>query len=157
MVVLRSAKISDFPGLLSLVTQLGYPATEAEFKQRLSDFLDVKGHNVAIACDKDKIVGLIAWSQSRLFVSSTIRFRVEALVVDESYRGQGVGQELMQYLEEIVRALGETAIIDLTTGIERVNEGTHDFYKDLGYYSDGKIYLKKEVKLACNLAKVPEE
>jgi len=40
------------------------------------------------------------------------------------------------------------AIIDLTSGLRRVQDGTHEFYKRIGYKNEGpmaKFYLRKEL------------
>nr|WP_280956250.1 GNAT family N-acetyltransferase [Candidatus Odyssella thessalonicensis] len=134
--------------LLPLLNQLGYPVTEQDLKRRLTTFLAQRGQGIAIAChEKGSIVGLIAWSKSHLLLKDKVRYHIEALVVDTHYRKQGIGQKLMQYLESLALQ-GEPAIIDLTSGVRRAPEGTHDFYKRLGYHNEGamaKIYLRKEI------------
>lgn len=57
------------------------------------------------------------------------------------------GKKLMFFIEE--RAHNSSpAIIDLTSGLRRSKDGSHDFYKRLGYQNDGlmaKLYLRKEI------------
>lgn len=53
----------------------------------------------------------------------------------------------MQFVENHVQKFSE-AIIDLTSGLRRSNEGTHEFYTKLGYKNEGfmaKLYLRKEI------------
>ncbi|XVN42358.1 MAG: hypothetical protein RCG15_06990 [Candidatus Rickettsia vulgarisii] len=53
----------------------------------------------------------------------------------------------MEFVEEIARK-NRPAIIDLTSGLRRKEEGSHEFYKCLGYKNEGsmaKLYLRKEI------------
>jgi GNAT superfamily N-acetyltransferase len=95
---------------------------------------------------KDQVIGFIAWSKSMLFVSDAVRFHIEGLIVDKDHRGQGVGKKLMLFVEEISKSSGP-AIIDLLSGIRRQGDGSHEFYKALGYKNEGpmaKLYFRKE-------------
>lgn len=148
MIIVRPWDNDNIYELLPLLTQLGYPATEQDVERRLTTFLAQRGHGVTIARhETGGIVGLIAWSKSHLLLKDKVRYHIEALVVDAHYRKQGIGQKLMQYLESLALQ-GESAIIDLTSGVRRAPGGTHDFYKRLGYHNDGpmaKVYLRKEL------------
>ncbi|HHF7373672.1 TPA: GNAT family N-acetyltransferase [Legionella bozemanae] len=102
-------------------------------------------YGVLLAEIAGKVVGWIAWSKSYLFVSETTRFHIEGLVVDQGYRNQGIGKKLMITVEEFARKFSP-CIIDLTSGLRRAKEGSHDFYKSLGYQNEGhmaKLYLRK--------------
>ena len=53
----------------------------------------------------------------------------------------------MEFVEEIARSFCPV-IIDLTSGLRRAKDGTHGFYKKLGYNNEGsmaKLYLRKEI------------
>ena len=62
MIIIRSAKITDFDGLLPLLDQLGYQTTKEELESRFTSFLNNEGYGVAVACIDTKIVGFVAWS-----------------------------------------------------------------------------------------------
>ena len=70
------------------------------------------------------------------------RATVESVRVDEKYRGQGIGKELM--LWAIERARRENCFaVQLTTNAERAN--AHRFYENLGFRGSHlgmKLYLK---------------
>lgn len=145
MITVRTAIISDVQALLPLVAQLGYPTTIDEFKKRLELFMYLDGYGVAVACDQTDVIGLIAWSKSNLFVSDATRIRIEGLVVDQKYRGQGIGKMLMVFMEEVAKKFSPV-IIDLTSGLRRAQDGSHEFYKSLGYQNEGpmaKVYFRK--------------
>lgn len=81
------------------------------------------------------------------FLFSRKRARIEALVVDPTYRRKGIGKALINSAEEHAKKQ-KCATIDLTSGVKRAQMGTHDFYKALGYNNEGpraKVYLRKEL------------
>ncbi|MDF3047791.1 MAG: Acetyltransferase [Candidatus Midichloriaceae bacterium] len=143
---IRHATNFDISGLLPLLAELGYPASLEDFTIRFKRFLKTPGYGVAVCEIEKQIVGFIAWSRSNTFVSNAVRFRIEGLVVANNYRGQGIGKKLMRFVEDIARSNG-ICIIDLVSGLRRAKDGTHEFYKSLGYKNEGhmaKLYLRKE-------------
>ncbi len=146
-ILVRSAETSDISTLVPLMDQLGYPVLKHELKLRFERFTKNNGYGVAVACLENQVVGFVAWSTSSVFVLDKVRFHIESLVTDEKYRGYGVGKKLMLFVEDIARKFSP-AIIDLTSGLRRAKDGSHEFYKNLGYHNDGhmaKLYLRKEV------------
>jgi GNAT superfamily N-acetyltransferase len=146
-VIIRKATISDVPTILPLIKQLGYPTSEDEFTLRFQKFTQNPGYGVAVASLDNQVIGWVAWSKSELLVLAKTRFNIEGLVVDESHRGKGIGKKLMVFVEEIASAFSPS-VIDVTSGIRRAKEGTHEFYKRLGYKHDGpkaKIFFRKEL------------
>jgi GNAT superfamily N-acetyltransferase len=147
MINIRFAHHDDLPGLLPLMAQLGYPCTPEELENCFHAFTAFHGHRIAVACDESKIIGWMAWTTTKVFVVNKTRFHLEGIVVDEYYRGQKIGRKLMSFLEEIAKESG-SVIIDLCTGLRRAKDGTHEFYKKLGYANEGsmaKLYLRKEI------------
>jgi GNAT superfamily N-acetyltransferase len=147
MITVRIATVNDVPSLLPLIEMLEYPTTEQILEKRFMNFIKLDGYGVAVALAEDKVTGLIAWSKSMLFVSDAVRFHIEGLIVDENYRGQGVGKKLIYFLEKIAKN-STPSIIDLTSGLRRAKDGSHEFYQALGYKNEGhmaKLYFRKEL------------
>lgn len=152
--ILRDVTVEDLPHLLPLLKELGYPTTLESLEVRHERFLKNPGNGVVL-CEKKilphdsvQIVGFVAWSKSHLIISDITRFHIEALVVSSDHRCQGIAKMLLQYVEEIAQCF-VPSLIDLTSAKRRAKEGTHDFYKRLGYSNDGsleKVYLRKEFK-----------
>ena len=142
--VIRNTTLNDAPQLLSLMEQLGYPQTIPDMKDRLQQYMS-SDSQVLIAENQGLIMGLIAFFCFPLFVSSGKSCRIAALVVDETCRGQGVGRDLLKAAEERAKQQG-CVILDLTSGLRRAKDGSHEFYKNLGYGNDGpqaKLYFRK--------------
>ena len=147
MITTRYANINDTPGILPLLEQLGYPTNIEGLRLKFNDFIQNPGYGVAIAEENSRIIGFVAWSMSKLFVLDKVRFHIEGIATHEKYRGKGIGRKLMEFVERIAFE-HSPAIIDLTSGIRRAKEGTHEFYKKLGYKNEGhmaKLYLRKEL------------
>lgn len=145
--MIRHATIDDTPKLLPLLSELGYPVTLEDLNRRFLKFSSNPGYGVAVCETNKEISGFIAWSKSDLFVSDTIRIHIEGLIVSTSHRGTGIGKKLMRFVEDIARQ-HSPAIIDLTSGLRRAQDGTHEFYKRIGYQNEGpmaKLYLRKEL------------
>jgi GNAT superfamily N-acetyltransferase len=135
------------PGALPLLTQLGYPCHLDVLKTRFVRFLENPCYGVAVCEMNAEVLGLVAWSKSDLFVSDTVRFHIEALIVSARHRGKGIGKKLMAWVERVAQQHAP-AVIDLTSGLRRASDGSHAFYKRLGYHNDGpmaKLYLRKEL------------
>ena len=114
---------------------------------RFVNFLNNPEYSVVIYEMDNKVVGLVAWSKSDLFVSDKVRFNIEGLIVAENHRGMRIGKKLMEFVEEIAKQHAP-AIIDLTSGIRRAKNGSHEFYKRPGYQNEGlmaKLYLRREL------------
>lgn len=62
---------------------------------------------------------------------------LEDVFLDEKYRGQGLGKELMQKVIEKAKEIGCYKIV-ATSRFER--EGVHEFYKKLGFIEHGKSF-----------------
>jgi GNAT superfamily N-acetyltransferase len=147
MIIVRRANKKDIESLLPFMTQLGYPTNLDMFKKRFDSFLNLDGYGIGLACLKDQIIGLAAWSKSTIFVIDKIRIHIEALVVNEHYRGQGIGKKLIDFIEDFAKQFSPV-VIDLTSGVRRAKDGSHEFYKNLGYQNEGhmaKLYFRKEL------------
>ena len=86
-----------------------------------------------VACDKDKIVGNIIYSKSKIINDENKNFEVLCMGpigVLPSYQGQGIGSLLMKYSIEKAKLLGYKAIIIF---------GNAEYYHRFGL-SDAKEY-----------------
>lgn len=145
--IIRHAAIDDTPKLLPLLSELGYPATLEDLNRRFLKFLKNPGFGVAVYEANEEITGLVAWTKTDHLISDATRFSIVGLVVSTSHRGMGIGKELMKFVENIAKQ-HSPAIIDLTSGLRRAQDGTHEFYKCIGYQNEGpmaKLYLRKKL------------
>jgi GNAT superfamily N-acetyltransferase len=145
--MIRHATIDDTPRLLPLLSELGYPATLEDLNIRFLKFLSNPGYGVAVCEMNEEITGFVAWTTTDHLISDATRFSIVGIVISTNHRNMGIGKKLMAFVEDIAKQYSP-AIIDLTSGLRRAQDGTHEFYKRIGYKNEGhmaKLYLRKEL------------
>jgi GNAT superfamily N-acetyltransferase len=127
---LRPIRRQDVSRLAGLLGQLGYPTTEAAVHERLDYWLD-DPLSWLIGADGDgHLTGVAALHVLPMFEVTGKLGRLLALVVDERYRGRGVGQSLVTAAEEQARAAG---CVKMEITSSRYRARTLEFYQQLGY------------------------
>jgi GNAT superfamily N-acetyltransferase len=136
---IRAAASADSHAIANLVTQLGYPSSAEEIRKRLAAFADNPDYAVWVAEYGGRVVGLTG-----VFLHYAVEFdgaygRLLGLVVDEPYRGRGIGKKLLEVAEAWLRERG-IAKLTLTSGHQR--KEAHEFYRRLGYTETGLRFVK---------------
>ncbi|GIG87914.1 hypothetical protein Pen02_28500 [Plantactinospora endophytica] len=129
-VELRPIRRQDVPGLTGLLGQLGYPTTEAAVHGRLDYWLDDPSSWLVGADDDGELIGVAALGVQPMLEVTGKLGRLLALVVDERYRGRGVGRSLVTAAEEQARIAG---CVKMEVTSRRCRTRTHEFYQHLGY------------------------
>lgn len=128
--ILRPARSSDAAAVAVLATQLGYPSQPEEAERRLQALAERSDHIVLVAETDGGAV--VAWCHAggALPVETGPFAEILGLVVDESRRGQGIGEKLVEAAAEWAIGNGfET--IRVRSNV--VRERTHRFYERLGF------------------------
>jgi ribosomal protein S18 acetylase RimI-like enzyme len=140
--MIRKAELKDLSDLVRLTELLGYPVSDlAEFGLRVEKLLKEPAHFLLVAEIDGKVHGYIeAGFQSTLCVTSA--YVILGLVVDSELQDQGLGGQLIDYLEAEVKNLGIQQIA-LNSGESR--HLAHEFYEKHGYALDHmqKKFVKK--------------
>lgn len=94
-----------------------------------------KGNSaVFVAEENDVVIGAVAVSvsvsASYPFITSRPRACIATIVVAESYRGKGIGRELMSAAEAYAKEKGAA---DIKLEVMAFNSNALDFYRELGY------------------------
>lgn len=110
-----------------LIAQLN-PALPVPTAEHLATLLADPAATLLVARDGNRIVG----TAMVIVYPTTIRFesRIEDVVVDESARGRGVGEALVNACIEVARSRG-ASIIELQTA--RVREAANRLYERMGF------------------------
>jgi GNAT superfamily N-acetyltransferase len=147
----RQATREDLPEIVQMLADDFLGATRERYENPLPksyvkafEEINADKNNELIVAEKDgKIVGTlqITFTPSISFQGGK-RATVESVRVDEKYRGQGFGKELMKWA--INRAREENCVaMQLTTNSDR--KDAHRFYENLGFkgtHLGMKLYLK---------------
>lgn len=145
----RDARPSDAEALANLTTQLGYPVTVAELAERLAS-LDTRDGAVIVAEMRDDrdAARVVGWVHVRILVLLTgAHAEIDGLVVDEEYRGQRIGEDLLSRAEQWAVERGQQRIYVRSNVIR---ERAHRFYEGLDYERVKTSYtFVKEVDMSA--------
>ncbi len=147
----RQANREDLPEIVRMLADDFLGATRERYENPLPESytkafeeIEQDKNNELIVAEKDgEIVGIlqITFTPS-ISLQGGKRATIESVRVDEKYRGQGFGKELMNWAIE--RAREENCFaVQLTTNADR--KDAHRFYEDLGFAGSHlgmKLYLK---------------
>jgi len=141
---IRPARPEDAEALANLATQLGYPSTVEQIRERL-DMLQARPDEDAIIVAEigGRVMGWVHAHTYKLLVEAP-EVEIGGLVVDESMRGQGIGEELMQAAEAWALERGCASVYVRSNTIRT---RAHEFYKRIGYEILKSQYaLRKAIK-----------
>lgn len=137
--IVRDLQPADLPAAVGLLDQLGYALGEREVRARLEQVLKAPGHRVRVAEQGGKVVGLIHVFE-RPALEKPCEAIVQALVVDGTVRGAGIGAALMRDAEGWAGERG-LASVALYTRTDRA--GAHAFYETIGYRKANSSHLMR--------------
>jgi GNAT superfamily N-acetyltransferase len=143
--VIRSACIDDIDYIQVLLEQLGYPLQQSETAERVQRYSSSESYCLFVVEVEGSLKGFVAGTITESFIVPGKKLHIEALVVDSTCRGQGIGTHLMQFIETWAYEKGCTTI-DLVSGMHRASDGTHDFYKKLHFITGEKTYFRKQIR-----------
>lgn len=126
---IRRAEIRDAEELAGLTSQLGYPTTADQTRERMQRLDDLRRGRVLVAEADGRVMGWIHVAAEHCLEAEPWA-EVRGLVVDERWRGRGVGTELIRHAEAWAREEG-LALLRLRTNV--VRERAHEFYRRLGF------------------------
>lgn len=89
---IRDARLDDAPVLAALMTELGHPTTPLSMSSGLNRVLADPAFRTLVAeTGERKVVGFAGFRVGPTFEGDVLEGEIVALVVDPTYRGQGVG------------------------------------------------------------------
>lgn len=135
----RSAQLADLPTIIRMLADDILGSQRERYEDPLPESylnafreIDADPNNELIVAEFDGgVIGTLqlTYTPSISFQGGK-RCTVESVRVDERYRGQGIGREMMQWAIERAKAKGCVSM-QLTTNNDRVD--AHRFYESLGF------------------------
>jgi len=124
----REALPADAERITALAAQLGYDVALADVKRRLAAAEEGREILVAVV-PRAGVIGWIEVSQCEALLSPRAA-EVEGLVVEDEYRGNGIGELLLRNAESWARRRG-SSVMRVRSNVLR--ERAHAFYLRLGF------------------------
>ena len=135
MISIRSITNNDFEKVSKLLLQLGYKATPYDLKIRIERINSHEKGNVFVAeTDSNEIIGCVQALIDTRFAGGSFG-EIVSLVVDESYRGKGIGKKLIDTAADWLKQKGEKT---LRIRCNVIRDETHKFYEHLGFIEKKK-------------------
>ncbi|HET7815386.1 MAG TPA: GNAT family N-acetyltransferase [Candidatus Baltobacteraceae bacterium] len=125
---IREALAGDAPRIAQLCVQLGYDVPLAHVEW----FLGLARTDRELLVAVVPRVGVVGWIgvAARPALLASARADVEGLIVEDEYRGLGIGARLLEAAEEWARKRGCTSVRVLSNVIR---ERAHHFYERRGF------------------------
>ncbi|RRS29845.1 MAG: acetyltransferase [Epsilonproteobacteria bacterium (ex Lamellibrachia satsuma)] len=123
MITLVKAKLSDIPAMQALVSS---EVKEGIILDRSEDEVATNIRSYVLAKEGEKLVGYTA-----LHIHSKRLAEIRSLIVDEKYRGQKIGQRMVEFTLEEARTLGVEEDVLVLTYLP-------EFFKKLGFHEINK-------------------
>ncbi|KPN19552.1 GNAT family N-acetyltransferase [Luteimonas terrae] len=138
---LRSASAIDADDVAALLSEMGYPCSVAEARERIGLITANDRQALVLARSGGRVCGLIALDFMYYLPLGSTTCRITALVVTSESQGNGLGRQLLKEAERRARFAG-AARLELTSGSQRAD--AHAFYKACGF-SDGTLRFIKRL------------
>jgi len=137
---IRRAKSGDASDLAALSGELGYPATAAEIKSRLSRLKSAANNALFVAECDGEVIGWLHISVNHLIEVRT-RAEINAFIVSEKQRSKGAGARLLDAAEKWARG---KKCEHMSVRCNVVRERAHAFYQRHGFeqYKTQKSFRK---------------
>ena len=128
-IITRQITDQDAVAITNLSVQLGYPLLEEQIHQNIQTILAHKDLNAYVATDQNKVVGWIGVAQVHM-IESLPYCEINGLVIDENYRGKGIGKLLIERAGQWAKENGNDKL-RLRCNVKRIE--AHRFYHHLGF------------------------
>lgn len=146
-ITIRMAESTDTTTIANLMFQLGYPLSLSDMEQIVTKYLTTGQYAIFVAiANGGRLIGAASVIIIDHFHQIGKAAILSLLVIDAEYRGRGVGSVLMDFLEDYAKC-NSCISVELKSGVRRIKEGTHDFYKKRGYIDNAtnQTYFKKNL------------
>lgn len=128
---IRMAVTEDAPRISDLLHQLGYPVNPEKVRLRMQSLLPDKDKTIRVAeSETGTIIGCVQVTMGTRLAEGRYA-EITALVVDERWRGQGVGKRLLEAAKAWLKTVGEPETLRVRCNVRRTE--AHRFYENCGF------------------------
>lgn len=137
-IIYRQQIMPSDPGtIFRIVQSSGFFSTEEislarELAEEKLEQGSICSYQFLFAEDKDRVLGYTCYG---LIPATCGSYDLYWIAVDEQFRSQGLGKELMQKTEDVIRGIGGRFIYVETSSRDQYKP-THGFYESCGYQKE---------------------
>lgn len=132
----------DITQLIPLLDELGYPASVEKLQKRLNIMAHDPHYFTFIVHDAQKIIGFMGCIKQYAWQYDGFLLRIEAFIIKQEYRHQGLGQQFLSFVEGFARKHAIHQII-LNSGNRPERQAAHHFYRQNGFTVSSTGFSKK--------------
>ena len=128
-IVIREIALQDAEGVSGLSKQLGYDLSAPQTASQIQEILSSTDNCAFVGLDNGKIIGWVhAFKTIRIETKTFVE--IGGLVIDENYRGKGVGKKLVSRIKQWCV---EQEVRSLRVRCNTKRAEAHKFYLTLGF------------------------
>ncbi|MNO73981.1 aminoalkylphosphonic acid N-acetyltransferase [compost metagenome] len=142
MISIREYHSNDLEALTELMADLGYPSEMNSMRSRMKAIEENASYYTFVASLDAQVIGMIGVRLVNYYEADGIHAQISCLVTKQHYQGQGVGKQLIRFVESWAKEKG-TDGLSLTSGIKEERVDAHEFYKKMGFKINGYRFVKK--------------
>ena len=125
----RQISSDDAAVVAALSQQLGYPLSTQQILQNIYAVRRSEDRDAFVAIYDSSVVGWIGVAQA-IMIESVPFCEINGLVIDEDYRGKGIGKLLVEKAKQWAKEKGNDTV-RLRCNVKRIE--AHEFYRHLGF------------------------
>ncbi|MEK4059307.1 MULTISPECIES: GNAT family N-acetyltransferase [Paenibacillus] len=130
---IRKCGMNDLERVTALLREFGYPTTLSVMKERMEGMENDPFHCTLVAELDNEVVGMIGLRQVKSYYKhADCITEINALIVSEELRGNGLGKRLVAAAEEWARGQGCCQLF-LRSGNRVERAPAHAFYRHMGF------------------------
>jgi GNAT superfamily N-acetyltransferase len=148
MFKIRPFNSDDVEPLAELMSDLGYPTTADQMKQRMKYIEAEPNYYTFVATMNGIVVGMIGIRQVFYYEEDGCATQISALVTKKEFEGQGVGTALIRFSEKWAVDHHSNGLY-LTSGMKPERIRAHEFYKKQGFEITGYRFVKRLETSLC--------
>ena len=139
---IRKITENDYTAVCSLYNnELNIKISQSKFNERMKYILKNNDHDIFIAVCNENVVGFITVARAMTIECDYIK--INGIAVKENYQGQGIGSQLIHYVENYAKEHNIDLIV-LNSSFSR--DKAHMFYENLGFSRSSYSFRKNIYK-----------
>jgi ribosomal protein S18 acetylase RimI-like enzyme len=142
-ILIREAKDSDLLTIGKLTLELIETMENTEgidiklIAENCQNFLSEANYHILVAEIEGTIVGFVSFTTRKTILHRGLSGLIDELIVAKSYRGKGIGRQLLSSAIKKSRQLG---CCEVEVSTEKTNIKAREFYRQCGFTERGVLF-----------------